>query len=222
MGIAIGNLLSISHEKTVVVTLVSRPVCAPGGVDALASKQKRESQPHSLFQENRSNLSWITFISFPPNICCFPHLFRLSLKPRAHKMPTGFEAVGLALAIFPILIEAIKFYTNEKDVMSDIRNYQRLLNRISRDLDREQTIFHNSCQRFMEDIAAHFGVGEEEVSGMIHNPKDPRWTKGFLVTEEIFPRASVQQYLHAVEDMNEELSRVKELIGIQSGSTQVI
>jgi hypothetical protein len=57
---------------------------------------------------------------------------------------------------------------------------------------------------------------------MIHNPKDPRWTKGFLVTEEIFPRASVQQYLHAVEDMNEELSRVKELIGIQSGSTQVI
>jgi hypothetical protein len=89
-------------------------------------------------------------------------------------MPTGFEAVGLALAIFPNLIEAIKFYTNEKDGVSDTRNYQRLLIRISRDLDREQTIFHNSCQRFMEDIAAHCGVGEEEVSGMIHNSKDSR------------------------------------------------
>jgi hypothetical protein len=137
-------------------------------------------------------------------------------------MPTGFEAVGLALAIFPILIEAIKFYTNDKDVVSDIRNYQRLLIRISRDLDREQTIFHNSCQRFLEDIAAHCGVGEEEASGMIDNPKDPRWTEGALVREHLFHRASVQQYLHAVEDMNEELSRVKELIGIQSGSTQVI
>lgn len=137
-------------------------------------------------------------------------------------MPTGFEAVGLALAIFPILIEAIKFYTNEKDVVSDIRSYQRLLIRISRDLDREQTIFQNSCERFMEDIAAHCGVGEEEVSEMIHNPKDPRWTKGALVGEDIFHRASVQQYLDAVEDMNEELSRVKELIGVRNGSTQVI
>lgn len=31
----------------------------------------------------------------------------------------------------------------------------------------------------------------------------------------------VQQYFHTVEDMNGEPARVKELIGIQSGSTQV-
>lgn len=73
----------------------------------------------------------------------------------------------------------------------------------------------------MEDIAAHCGVGEEEVFGVIHNLKDPGWTEGSLVREDIFHRASVQQYLHAVEDMNEELSRVKELIGIQSESTHV-
>lgn len=137
-------------------------------------------------------------------------------------MPTGFEIAGLALAIFPIIIEGIKFYANEKDAVSDILNYQRLLIRIARDLDREQTIFRNSCQRFLEDIAAHCGVGEEEVSGMVQNPKDPRWTQGVLVREEVFHRASVKQYLDAVEDMHEELSRVKELIDIQSGSGQVI
>jgi hypothetical protein len=137
-------------------------------------------------------------------------------------MATGFEAIGLALAIYPILIEALKFYTNEKDAVSDIFNYQRLLIRIARDLDREQTIFHNSCQRFMEDIAAHVGVGEEEVSGMMNNPEDARWTRGVLVPQDVFRRASVQQYLNAVEDMNEELSRVKELIGVQDGSGQVI
>lgn len=136
-------------------------------------------------------------------------------------MPTGFEAVGLAMAIFPILIEGLKFYVNEKDVVSDIFNYQRLLMRIARALDREQTVFHNSCQRFMEDIAAQCDVGEEEVAQMMQNPKDFRWTNGPLVQQDVFHRASVQQYLHAVEDMNEELVRVKELIGIQSGSTQV-
>jgi hypothetical protein len=73
-------------------------------------------------------------------------------------MPTGFEIAGLALAIFPILIEGIKFYTNEKDAVSDILNYQRRLIRIARGLDRERTIFLNSCQRFMDDIAAHCGV----------------------------------------------------------------
>lgn len=73
----------------------------------------------------------------------------------------------------------------------------------------------------MEDIAAYCGVGEEEVFGMIHNLKDPKWTEGALVREDILHRASVQQYLHAVEDMNEELSRVKKLIGSQSESTQV-
>lgn len=137
-------------------------------------------------------------------------------------MASGFEAVGLALAIFPILIEGIKFYAKEKDVVSDIFNYQRVLIRIVRDLDREQTIFLNSCQRFMEDIAAQCGVGEGEVSEMMQNPEDFRWTNGVLVQQDVFYRASVQQYLHAVEDMNEELSRVKELIGIQSGHTKVV
>jgi hypothetical protein len=57
---------------------------------------------------------------------------------------------------------------------------------------------------------------------MVQNPKDPRWTQGAFVREDVFQRASVKQYLDAVEDMHEELSRVKELIGIQSGSEQVI
>jgi hypothetical protein len=43
-----------------------------------------------------------------------------------------------------------------------------------------------------------------------------------LIDRDVFHRASVQQYLNAVEDMNEELSRVKELIGVQDRNGQVI
>ncbi|OKP12095.1 hypothetical protein PENSUB_2453 [Penicillium subrubescens] len=121
-------------------------------------------------------------------------------------MPTGFEAVGLALAIFPILIEAIKFYTNEKDGVSDTRNYQRLLIRISRDLDREQTIFHNSCQRFMEDIAAHCGVGEEEPAILDKRARRRQWKKIILVLKKDL----ITEQLTKAEKLNTFLARLTE------------
>lgn len=59
-------------------------------------------------------------------------------------MPTGFEAVGLALAIFPVLVEGLKFYAEEKGVIKGILKYQYVLKRMIRDLGREQPSFHNS------------------------------------------------------------------------------
>ncbi|KAJ5159822.1 Synaptobrevin, partial [Penicillium canariense] len=140
------------------------------------------------------------------------------LPTNVGKMVSGFEAVGLALAIFPVLVEGLKFYTHEKGAVSDFLKYQRVLMRISRDLDRERTMFHNTCQQFLEGVASQCGVGEEEVSEMMLDPRDPRWTTGVLVEERIFHQTSVKQYLEVVEDMNEELSRINQLIGIHNGS----
>lgn len=56
-------------------------------------------------------------------------------------MPTGFEAVGLALAIFPVLVEGLKLYAEERGVIKSILRYQHVLKRMIRDLGREQTSF---------------------------------------------------------------------------------
>jgi hypothetical protein len=73
----------------------------------------------------------------------------------------------------------------------------------------------------MEDIANQCGVGEEEISEMMQDPTDPRWREGDLVQKQIFSQKSVQQYLDTVEDMNEELVKIKELMGKYGDHGQV-
>ena len=135
-------------------------------------------------------------------------------------MPTGFESVGLALAIFPVLVEGLKFYAEEKGVIKDLFHYQHVLKRIVRDLAREQTSFRNSCQRFLEDIAVKCGLGEHEVSEMMQDPQDPRWREESWFQEDTLSQESVQRYLETVEDMTEELSKIQQWVGIR-GEAQV-
>lgn len=134
---------------------------------------------------------------------------------------SGFEIVGVVLAVFPILTEALKFYTEERGVINDFFHYQHVLKRINRGLAREQASFSNSCKRFMEDVANQCGVGEEEISEMMQDPTDPRWREGDLVQEQIFRQKSVQQYLDTVEDINEELLKIKELMAKYGDHEQV-
>lgn len=123
-------------------------------------------------------------------------------------MATGFEAAGLALAIFPILIEVVKFYANEKNVVKDFVHYQQLLKRIGRDLSCEKVLFRNSCQRFMQDIASHCGIEEDELNEILNDHNHPRWSDQTFDQVSITSRASVQLYLDIFEDMMEELSKI--------------
>ncbi|KAJ5157472.1 Synaptobrevin [Penicillium canariense] len=125
---------------------------------------------------------------------------------------SGFEIVGVVLAVFPIITQAVKFYAEEKSVVSDLFHYQHVLKRIGRGLAREKASFTNSCKRFVEDVACQCGVGEEEIAEMMQDPTDARWREGDLVQEHIFRQKSVQQYLDTVEDMNEELAKIKGLL----------
>lgn len=130
---------------------------------------------------------------------------------------TGFEVVGLALAIFPLVIEGLKFYAEEKGLVKDFLRYRHVLKRLIQDLSREQTSFHNSCQRFMEDIAVQCGLGEDEIAMMMHNPQDPRWSEADMlatIASDSLKQRSVEAYLDAVNVMNEELAKIQELAGL--------
>ncbi|CAG7996329.1 unnamed protein product [Penicillium salamii] len=135
-------------------------------------------------------------------------------------MATGIEAAGLALAIFPILIEGLKFYADEKGAVKDFFRYQELLTRIGRDLSREQIKFHISCKRFMGDVASQCGIEAGEVDVLINDPNHPRWSDGSFEHTPVINQRSFQQFLHATEDMNEELTKIQELIGLQGSTTK--
>lgn len=73
----------------------------------------------------------------------------------------------------------------------------------------------------MEDVANQCGVGEEEIAEMMQDPTDPRWREGDLVKEHVFCQKSVQEYIDTVEDMNEELAKIRDLTAIDGDNSQV-
>lgn len=128
---------------------------------------------------------------------------------------SGVEIVGVVLAIFPLVTEAIKFYTDGPSLVDYLLRYEGILKRIGRDVTREQTIFGNSCKRFMDDIASQCGIEEEEIAEMIQNPQDPRWKEKDFFQEQVFNQKFVQQYLEAVEDMKEEMAKIERMTVVE-------
>ncbi|KAF9894920.1 hypothetical protein FE257_004542 [Aspergillus nanangensis] len=133
-------------------------------------------------------------------------------------MATGFEIVGVVLAAFPIVVEGLKFYAEEKGVIKSILKYQHVLKRMIRDLTREHTSFHNSCKLFLQDVASRSGYSELEVSDMM---QDPKWSEIHL-HDHVISEESVQRYLETVEDMNEELSMIQNWLGLRKDDTPIV
>jgi NADPH-dependent 7-cyano-7-deazaguanine reductase QueF-like protein len=133
-------------------------------------------------------------------------------------MASGLEVVGLALAVFPILVEGLKFYADKKGRVRDFIHYRHLLKRIVRDLSREQISFQNSSQLFLENISMHYGLSSNDIQEMMQNPQDARWRKGIPFQSDYLIEKSVAIYLETVEDMNEVLIKIQDTVGIREGA----
>ena len=64
-------------------------------------------------------------------------------------MVTGIEAAGLALGLFPIVIEAIKLCISSAEEFEETRHHKRTLNKFRRELLMEQTIFANTWYKLV-------------------------------------------------------------------------
>lgn len=59
-------------------------------------------------------------------------------------MATGFEAAGLALALFPFVLEGIAIYQSSAERVAEIIRHKRTLTKFRRDLETEKAIFENT------------------------------------------------------------------------------
>ncbi|KAJ5176077.1 uncharacterized protein N7482_001954 [Penicillium canariense] len=119
-------------------------------------------------------------------------------------MASGFEVVGLALAIFPLLVEGLKFYKEHKGHARDFIQYRRVLRQI----------------RFLESISVYYGLGAHEILEMVKDPQDARWRRKILFDEDSTRESSVTVFMETVEDMNEVLIKIQDLVGLR-GNAQV-
>ena len=58
-------------------------------------------------------------------------------------MVTGIEAAGVALGLFPLVIEGIKFYISSAEKFKEMKHYKRTLDKFRRELVMEKSKFDN-------------------------------------------------------------------------------
>lgn len=68
-------------------------------------------------------------------------------------MATGIEIAGLALAVFPIVIEGLEFYLKAFSITKRYWRYASVLKSLLRELGMEKIKFENSCEELLFDIA---------------------------------------------------------------------
>ena len=58
-------------------------------------------------------------------------------------MATGFEVIGVALGLFPLVIEGVKFYISSAGKFKEMKHHKRTLDKFRRELVMEKSIFDN-------------------------------------------------------------------------------
>ena len=58
-------------------------------------------------------------------------------------MATGFEVAGLALGLFPLVLDGVTIYLNSTEKVTEIIRHKRTLNKFMRELEMEKSVFDN-------------------------------------------------------------------------------
>lgn len=133
-------------------------------------------------------------------------------------MVTGIETAGLALAAFPLIIEGLKFYASGYKTIGELRNYQKVLNKLVRELKLENTKFENTINSLLEDM-----VPQEDVTEIVESPDGHRWRDADFrhALEKRLRPGVVEPYLEAIQDLHHNLAKLKTSFGLNMNSKAV-
>ena len=80
------------------------------------------------------------------------------------------EAVGVALALLPLLISAAENYNNCVGPFSRYKRFAKEAEEFVQLLNVQRIIFRNECQILLEGL-----IGGEVAASMLNNPNHPSW-----------------------------------------------
>ena len=80
------------------------------------------------------------------------------------------EAVGVALALLPLLISAAENYNNCVGPFSRYKRFAKEAEKFVQLLDVQRIIFRNECQILLESL-----IGGDVAATMLNNPNHPSW-----------------------------------------------
>ena len=113
-------------------------------------------------------------------------------------MVTGIEAAGLALGIFPLVIEGIKFYINFAKKAKQLKHHKHTLDKFRREIVMEKSKFDNTwCT-----LASRAGVYIEP------NMKPPLTTTERVLS--CLPEHAVESFIGGCQELNTIMGQLRE------------
>ncbi len=92
---------------------------------------------------------------------------------------SGIEIVGIALAVFPIVITLLENYQDGYDTLRDLAQFRREFTHLVNELNREQIIFRQHVEATLRSITE----SEFELREMMDDVHSERWKSPELALE---------------------------------------
>ncbi|KAI5791093.1 hypothetical protein EDC01DRAFT_616349 [Geopyxis carbonaria] len=123
-------------------------------------------------------------------------------------MATGIEAAGLALAIFPLLVSGLKFYSEGCNTIIEWRQYRKGVKELTRQLKMEQAFFENTCASLLGGM-----VSAKESTCLMEDPGGDLWKTPKIqkALQEYMPANLVQSFLETIAVLYEALGELQDM-----------
>jgi len=119
---------------------------------------------------------------------------------------SGIEVAGLVFGILPILIEAVKSYTDVADSLHTFRHYSKEVKSISLQLKVQNGIFLNHCRLLLRLVEDDKGAED-----MLEDGSDQRWTSKELNDRlNVVLRDSLELSCSIIEETKGVIDEIKE------------
>lgn len=123
---------------------------------------------------------------------------------------SGVEVAGIALAVFPILIDALAHYKNGLGLINNWRRYRNRLQNYADSLETGKVCYLNTIELLLQDIVQ----SDDEIKLLMDDPGGDLWSKPEY-EEKLMRRLgrSYEVYLKTLHKMNNALKTLCEKLG---------
>ena len=128
-------------------------------------------------------------------------------------MVTDIEVAGIALAMFPIVVNGFSRFAEGVEILKSWRRYRRELAAYARTLECQQTWYLDTIEELLDGIIQ----SEEELTALTHDPGGDVWQQP-KYEQKLRGRLdrSYEPYIATMSSMLEALDSLRKKLGVPS------
>ena len=142
-----------------------------------------------------------------PNSSCHGILHSIA------SMVTGIEVTGIALAVFPLVVNGLSHFAEGVATIKSWRRYRRELANYARMLEGQHISYLNTIEKLLDDIVQ----SDDELASLVKQPGGEVWKRPeYDVKLKKRLDHSYNPYMAIMSSMVEALESIQEVLGVSS------